>query len=88
MRIWFKIWKDARMLSDLTVENYEEDTRTHKVFKALDTACLHFDLSHPQWLSKTVNEFKRHGRTRFHQDNFVDEIDFDYMEMEILEEDY
>ena len=88
MRIWFKLWKDARMLRDFTVENAEEDTRTHKIFHAIDRACMEFDLSHPQWLEKTVNEFRKHGKARFYQDNFMDDIEFDFMEMEVLEDDY
>ena len=33
-----------------------------------------------------VDEFKRHAKTRFHQDNFVDSIEFDYLEIHIIEE--
>ena len=38
------------------------------------------------WLDSTINEFKRHAKARFYQDNFVDEIDFDYLEIQIIEE--
>ena len=63
------------------------DTRTHKIFGALDKACHMFDLSVPIWLDKNVSEFQRRGKTRFGKDNFIEEIDFDYLEMQILEED-
>ena len=33
-----------------------------------------------------IDEFKRHAKTRFHQDNFVDSIEFDYLEIHIIEE--
>ena len=33
-----------------------------------------------------IDEFKRHDKTRFYQDNFVDSIDFDYLEIHIIEE--
>ena len=36
MRIWFKQWKDSRMLRDLVIEDDSDETRTHKVFQALD----------------------------------------------------
>ena len=46
-----------------------------------------FDLSKPIWLDSTVADFKKHDRTRFYQDNFVDKIDFDYLEIHVIEED-
>lgn len=88
MRIWFQIWKDAHLVEDTTVEDYDQDTRTHKIMKALDQACYEFDLSRPIWLDKTVTEFKRHAKARFYQDSFVEEVPFDYLQIEVLEEDY
>lgn len=88
MRIWSKLWKDGRMIKDLTAENISEDTRTHKVFQLLDEACHAFDLPRPMWLDKNINEFKRHAKTRFYQDSFIETIEFDYMEFQVLEEDF
>ena len=34
-----------------------------------------------------VAEFKRHSKVRFYQDNFIDSIDFSYMEIQVIEED-
>lgn len=87
MTIWFKIWSDAHLIRTETIEDDSEDTRTHKIFRALEEACLRFDLGKPIWLDANVEEFKRHSRTRFHKDNFVEEIDFDYLEMQVLKED-
>ena len=44
------------------------------------------DLGHPVWLDKTIEEFKRHDKARFTQDNFIESIDFDYLEIQVLEE--
>ena len=33
-----------------------------------------------------IAEFKRHAKARFYQDNFVDSIDFDYLEIQVIEE--
>ena len=38
------------------------------------------------WLDKTIEEFKRHDKARFTQDNFIESIDFDYLEIQVLEE--
>ena len=85
-RLWGKDFKDNRMLKDLVICDESDDTRTHKIFHALDEICYEFDLSKPLWLDSTINEFKRHSRARFYQDSFIDEIDFDYLEIQIIEE--
>ncbi len=86
-RLWAKEFKDNRMLKDTVIEDDRNDTRTHKIFHALEEICLQFDLSKPIWLESTVYDFKRHSKTRFSQDNFIDEIDFDYLEIQVIEED-
>lgn len=86
-RVWGKICKDNRLIRDITVEDSTEDTRTHKVFHALDEICRAFDLGRPIWLDSNIQEFKRHAKTRFRPDSFVDDIDFDYLEFHVIEED-
>lgn len=87
MRIWFKIMKDNQLLSDTTITDESAQTRTHKIFHALDAACCELDLAKPIWLDANVNEFQRHARTRFTQDSFVEQIGFDFLEMHVIEED-
>lgn len=86
-RLWAKLFKDNRMLRDTVIENTLADTRTHKVFSALDEICIQFDLGKPMWLDSTIAEFKKHNKARFTQDNFIEQIDFDYLEIQIIEED-
>ncbi len=86
MRIWFKIFKDNRLLRDTVITDDSNDTRTHKIFGALEQVCYEFDLSKPIWLEATINEFKRHDKARFYQDNFVETIDFDFLEIHVIEE--
>lgn len=86
MRIWGKIWKDNRLVRDAVITDESDDTRTHKIFHALDELCLTFDLGKPIWLNATIREFKRHSKARFYQDSFIEEIEFDYLEIQVLEE--
>ncbi len=86
-RLWGKIWKDNHLLQDTVFEEESNDTRTHKVFRGLDEICYKFDLGKPIWLDKTITEFKRHDKARFYQDNFIEEIPFDYLEIQVIEED-
>lgn len=85
-RLWGKIWKDNRLVRDTVIEEESDDTRTHKIFRALDEICHEFDLSKPIWLDVNINDFRRHSKARFYQDSFIDEIDFDFLEIQVLEE--
>lgn len=87
MRIWAKEFLDNRLIKDMVVTNDSNETRTHKVFQALDEICHAFDLGKPIWLDKNITEFQMHARTRFTQDCFIEEIPFDYLEFQIIEED-
>lgn len=86
-RMWVREWKENHMIRDTVIEDDSRDTRTHKVFRALEEACSQFDLAVPVWLDVTIRDFKRNARTRFTRDCFVEEIDFDYLEIWIIEED-
>lgn len=86
-RLWAKEFKNNHMMRDTVICDDTEDTRTRKVFRALEEVCYEFDLGKPLWLDATVEEFKRHAKTRFYQDNFIEEIEFDYLEIHVIEED-
>lgn len=86
-RLWAKEFKDNHMLKDVTIEVPEEETRTHKVFKALNEVALAFDLPVPIWLDVNIRDFKKYSKTRFTADSFIEAIEFDYLEIQIIEED-
>jgi hypothetical protein len=75
------------MLKDTVVCDSTEDTRTHKIFHALDQICLEFDLGKPIWLESNIREFQKHSKVRFYSDSFIEHIDFDYLEIHVIEED-
>ena len=60
-RLWAKIFKDNRMLRDTVICDDSSETRTHKVFNALDEICYQFDLGKPMWLDATIHDFKPVG---------------------------
>ncbi len=87
-RMWMKIFKENRLVQDTVIALDGPDmSRTAKVFQAVADASLIFDLSQPIWLDTNIREFKRHDKTRFTQDNFVEEIPFDFLEIHVIEED-
>ncbi len=85
-RLWGKLWKNNRMLQDTVYEEESDDTRTHKIFRGLDEICREFDLGRPIWLDKTVADFQKNSKARFYQDSFIEEIPFDYLELQVIEE--
>lgn len=88
-RIWGKIITDNKVIKDHTacIEDYTI-SRTKKVYQALDEICMEFDLPKPIWLKKNQQDFIRSAKTRFTADNFIEAIDFDYLDFQVIEEEY
>lgn len=87
-RMWGHTVKDNHTLKSLTITDDSNLNRTKKIFGALTQICLAFDLEEPQWLNGNIAEFKRLSRTRFTKDSFIEEIPFDFLEIQVLEEDF
>ena len=87
MRIWGKLFLDNRLQKDTVISLSGAESRTEKVFTALHEMCMQFDLSIPLWLDKNIDEFRRHAKTRFTADNFMDSFEYDYLEFHVIEEE-
>ena len=87
MRFWAKIFTDNHLIRDTTVEVISGENRTMKVFQALEDVCLELDLPVPIWLKPNVKEFQKNASTRFRADSFIEDIPFDYLEFQVIEED-
>ncbi|MBO4477068.1 MAG: hypothetical protein J5757_01935 [Lachnospiraceae bacterium] len=86
-RMWCKLWKNNHLLADTTIEDVSDLNRTRKIFAALEVACHQFDLPVPIWLNSNIDEFKKTSKTRFRDDSFIEKIPFDYLEIQVIEED-
>ncbi|MBE5989576.1 hypothetical protein BXY41_11954 [Lacrimispora xylanisolvens] len=86
-RMWAKLITNTRIVKDtvICISDYSL-SRTSMVFQSLEEICYQFDLGKPIWLDSTVKDFKVHSKTRFTQDNFMEPIDFDFLEIQIIEE--
>ena len=85
-RVWGKIMKDNHLVKDTVVCIDDASlTRTKKVYKALEEMCYEFDLAKPIRLKKNQNDYILHARTRFDHDNFVEAIEFDYLDFQIIQ---
>lgn len=87
-RLWGRMFKNNHLLKDTVIVDGTAETRTHKVQDGLKEICYEFDLSVPIWLEHNIKEFQKIAKTRFRSDNFVESIEFDYLEIQIIEEDY
>lgn len=86
-RMWAKIFRNNHMIKDTVICNSDYSmSRTSMVFQAIDDICYEFDLGKPIWLDSNIVDFKRHDKTRFNKDNFIESIDFDYLEIQVIEE--
>ena len=86
-RLWGKVMQNNHLLRDMVVCDDSELNRTRKVFNGLYEICMAFDLENPIWLDGNVAEFGRISRTRFTQHNFIETIPFDFLEIQVIEED-
>ena len=86
-RMWAKIMRDNHLLRDTVIcmPDYSM-SRTQMVFDSLDQICYKFDLGKPLWLDASVREFQLHSKVRFYQDSFIESIDFDFLEIQVIEE--
>ncbi len=87
MRFWAKIFRENHLIKDMTFEDTGAGTRTIKVFHALEECCRALDLPVPIWLKNNVRDFQRVAKARFRQDSFIEAIDFDFLEFQVIEED-
>lgn len=86
MRIWYKTVKDNHIQKETVIENCLVISRTKKIFSSLEEVCHLWDLAVPIWLDSIVNDFKYHAKARFYADAFPESIDFDYLEIQVIEE--
>lgn len=87
MRIWGKIFKNNNLIKDTVIElNDDTISRTQKVYECLNQICYEFDLAKPIWLDVNIKDFQRDDRCRFRQDSFIESIDFDFLELHVIEE--
>ena len=86
LRIWGKIYKNNKLINDTVIENNSKTMDfTTKIDMVMEELCLYFDLQKPLWLNENLKDLNRFSRTVFTQSHFIEEINFDYLEIEIIE---
>ncbi|MDD4779438.1 MAG: hypothetical protein PHT02_02365 [Tissierellia bacterium] len=86
-RIWVKKIKNNKIIASINIKNNENIDLTEKRNKCLAEACQKFDLSVPILLKKHEEDFSQFKYMVFYPDDFIDEIDFDKLEFELIDDE-
>ena len=81
-RLWARIIKKHRIERQATAECAWEGAED-----ALTELCREFDIPRPLWLNKHYREFEDFRRTQFLPEHFMEEVPFQRLEIEFLEDD-
>jgi len=80
-RLWVRLVKNHRTVKQQTAPCSWGDEQD-----VLVEVCREFDAPAPMWLNKHIFEFEQFRHTAFTKDHFVEDISFDRMEIEFLDD--
>lgn len=86
IKLWGKIITDNRIIKQEVAICTETLEYEEELKKCINEICYNFDIQKPYWLKKNLKEYNKVKKTAFNQDNFIEEINFDKFEIEVLEE--
>ena len=87
IRLWGKIIKNNKIITELESKYDFDDIEYQSQLKyCIENICRELDIQKPYWLENNLKEYNRYKKTSFNQDNFIEEIDFDKFEIEVLDE--
>lgn len=86
-RLWGKIYKNGKIINDIVIEDKSSKSLSEKTDFAITEICMKFDLQKPLWLQDNEKDFNKFKRTQFNKHHFIEQIEFDYLEIEVIEED-
>ena len=81
-RLWARIIQKHRIAQQAT-----QPCGINEVEDALTELCRAFDIPRPLWLNKHSREIEEFRRTAFLPEHFMEEVPFQKLEIEFLEDD-
>jgi len=86
-KLWGKIVKKNNIVQNRVFEMNQEDLSFEELLiKGIEDLCNHFDIANPMWMRDNKLEMNQINKTRFKAQHFIEEIDFDYFEIEYIVE--
>jgi hypothetical protein len=86
LRLWCRVMKHNKIIEEIVTGSSMSEEEA-AVSQCLQEACVKLDIARPMWLSPNGRDMEQYRRTSLNQDNFLEQINFDRMEIEILEEE-
>ncbi|HZK35246.1 MAG TPA: hypothetical protein VFD33_08050 [Bacillota bacterium] len=87
-KVWGRIRKNNKYIMDMVVKcDLDDHSKEDCLHKCIQKICYEFDLQRPVWFPKNQREFQDLGLITFNQDNFIETIDFDVLEIEVIEDE-
>ena len=68
----------------ITIDDPKMDPPT-KLKRALEALCSDLDIENPIWHSEHTKGIRQLGKAKFSKHHFIDAIEFDFFEIEIIE---
>lgn len=88
-KLWGKIIKKNNITLSQVIEiNYEGLSLEERISVGISELCNAFDIANPIWMRDNRLEFDQINKTRFKAQHFIEEIDFDYFEIEYFTENH
>jgi hypothetical protein len=86
IRLWGKIITNNKIIASAESTCDEEIDYQEQLKKCIIEICYKLDLQKPYWLPKNLKEYNQYKRTAFRHDNFIENVNFDKFEIEVIEE--
>jgi len=87
-RLWGIVRKNNKIIMDMVSEYSGADlSEQDRLHRCIEEICYKLDLERPIWLEKNQREYQEYKRTVLTQDNFIERINFDTLELEVISDD-
>ena len=85
MKLYGQAIRGRLVMADTVAENNDTDLPFQdRLEKCFVQVCRDFDVSVPMWIARNTSEFVNFNRTIFHSEQFIDEIKFDRLVIEMV----
>lgn len=86
-KVWGKVIKNNKIIESIDITDTSPGSQKDKFKKAIEKICYKLDLSTPLWLIQHDNEFRTFKRATFSSDDFVEDMEFDKLEVDLISTD-
>lgn len=87
LKLWGKLIKHHKILREAVLDTELTGDTAQTVRSALNDFAPALDIARPIWLPKNETDLTKFIVTRFYPDQFMESIDFDWLEIEIIGDD-